>query len=62
VTISWVRTDPSMRVLILPAPGEQDDVLRAVKAGAIGYLVKSASPDSSGGVPPPRLPERVAGP
>jgi DNA-binding NarL/FixJ family response regulator len=38
-----VRSDPSVRVLVLSASGEQDDVLRAVKAGAIGYLVKSAS-------------------
>jgi DNA-binding NarL/FixJ family response regulator len=30
-------------VLILSASGEQDDVLAAVKAGATGYLVKSAS-------------------
>ena len=31
------------RVLVLSASGEQQDVLQAVKAGAIGYLVKSAS-------------------
>ena len=31
------------RVLILSASGEPDDVLEAVKAGATGYLVKSAS-------------------
>jgi DNA-binding NarL/FixJ family response regulator len=30
-------------VLILSASGEQQDVLDAVKAGATGYLVKSAS-------------------
>jgi DNA-binding NarL/FixJ family response regulator len=30
-------------VLILSASGEQQDVLEAVKAGATGYLVKSAS-------------------
>jgi DNA-binding NarL/FixJ family response regulator len=30
-------------VLILSASGEQADVLEAVKAGATGYLVKSAS-------------------
>ncbi len=30
-------------VLVLSASGEQDDVLDAVKAGASGYLVKSAS-------------------
>jgi DNA-binding NarL/FixJ family response regulator len=31
------------RVLVLSASGEQSDVLDAVKAGATGYLVKSAS-------------------
>jgi DNA-binding NarL/FixJ family response regulator len=31
-------------VLILSASGEQQDVLDAIKAGATGYLVKSASP------------------
>jgi DNA-binding NarL/FixJ family response regulator len=43
VTAELVRDDPSVRVLILSASGEQDDVLQAVKAGATGYLVKSAS-------------------
>lgn len=43
VTKSVLQTDPSARVLILSASGEQDDVLEAVKAGATGYLVKSAS-------------------
>ncbi len=32
-----------VRVLVLSASGEQADVLDAVKAGATGYLVKSAS-------------------
>jgi DNA-binding NarL/FixJ family response regulator len=31
------------RVLVLSASAEQDDVLQAVKAGASGYLLKSAS-------------------
>ncbi len=43
VTASVLKSDPSARVLILSASGEQDDVLEAVKAGATGYLVKSAS-------------------
>jgi DNA-binding NarL/FixJ family response regulator len=43
VTAELVREDPSVRVLILSASGEQGDVLEAVKAGATGYLVKSAS-------------------
>jgi DNA-binding NarL/FixJ family response regulator len=34
---------PQTRVLVLSASGEQADVLDAVKAGATGYLVKSAS-------------------
>ncbi len=34
---------PSMRVLVISASGEREDVLRAAKAGARGYLVKSAS-------------------
>ena len=33
------------KVLVLSASGEQADVLEAVKAGATGYLVKSASAD-----------------
>ena len=43
VTARLVKDDPTVRVLILSASGEQDDVLEAVKAGATGYLVKSAS-------------------
>ncbi|HSO64597.1 MAG TPA: response regulator transcription factor [Ornithinibacter sp.] len=35
--------DLPTRVLILSASGEQHDVLDAIKAGATGYLVKSAS-------------------
>lgn len=36
---------PEMLVLVISASGERDDVLRAIKAGAKGYMVKSASPD-----------------
>ena len=43
VTAAVLQQDPSARVLILSASGEQADVLEAVKAGATGYLVKSAS-------------------
>jgi DNA-binding NarL/FixJ family response regulator len=43
VTATLVKDDPSVRVLILSASGEQEDVLEAVKAGSTGYLVKSAS-------------------
>jgi DNA-binding NarL/FixJ family response regulator len=45
VTAQVLQHDPSARVLILSASGEQPDVLAAVKAGATGYLVKSASRD-----------------
>jgi DNA-binding NarL/FixJ family response regulator len=34
---------PETRILVLSASGEHADVLEAVKAGAAGYLVKSAS-------------------
>src|SRR4051812_36461148 len=36
---------PEVRVLMLSASGEQRDVLEAVKAGASGYLLKSAGRD-----------------
>ena len=45
VTAEIVRQDPAVRVLVLSASGEHSDVLSAVKAGATGYLVKSASRD-----------------
>ena len=45
VTAEVLQQDPAARVLILSASGEQADVLEAVKAGATGYLVKSASSD-----------------
>jgi DNA-binding NarL/FixJ family response regulator len=38
-----LATLPDTRILVLSASGEQQDVLAAVKAGASGYLVKSAS-------------------
>jgi DNA-binding NarL/FixJ family response regulator len=43
VTTRLVAADSDVRVLVLSASGEQHDVLEAVKAGATGYLVKSAS-------------------
>ncbi|GAA4185315.1 response regulator transcription factor [Streptosporangium oxazolinicum] len=36
-------SEPPPRVLVLSASGEQEDVLEAIKAGASGYLLKSAS-------------------
>ena len=38
-----LAAQPQTRVLVLSASGEHSDVLEAVKAGASGYLVKSAS-------------------
>jgi len=43
VTRGLRATHPAARVLVLSASGEQQDVLDAVKAGAVGYLLKSAA-------------------
>jgi DNA-binding NarL/FixJ family response regulator len=43
VTRGILATRPGTRVLILSASGEQQDVLDAVKAGATGYILKSAA-------------------
>jgi DNA-binding NarL/FixJ family response regulator len=43
VTQGILAACPGARVLILSASGEQQDVLDAVKAGAAGYLLKSAA-------------------
>jgi DNA-binding NarL/FixJ family response regulator len=40
-----VGPESGLRVLVLSASGEHADVLEAVKSGATGYLVKSASTD-----------------
>jgi DNA-binding NarL/FixJ family response regulator len=42
-TAAVLEVSPRSRVLVLSASAERDDVLQAVKAGATGYLVKSAS-------------------
>lgn len=42
-TAAVLEVSPSSKVLVLSASDEHDDVLQAVKAGALGYLVKSAS-------------------
>lgn len=44
VTEAIMREFPATNILVLSASGERGDVLRAVKAGAKGYLVKSAAP------------------
>ena len=38
-----VQKFPDIQVLVMSASGEREDVLRAMKSGARGYLVKSAS-------------------
>jgi DNA-binding NarL/FixJ family response regulator len=43
VTRALVAMDHVPRILVLSASGEHEDVLEAMKAGATGYLVKSAS-------------------
>ena len=43
VEVTRAVVGQGVRVLVLSASGEQADVLEAVKAGATGYLVKSAS-------------------
>jgi DNA-binding NarL/FixJ family response regulator len=42
-TARLVEEAPHVRVLVLSASGEEADVLEAVKAGASGYLLKSAT-------------------
>jgi DNA-binding NarL/FixJ family response regulator len=42
-TLRIAAEHPGVRVLVLSASGEEGDVLAAIKAGATGYLVKSAS-------------------
>ncbi|MCH9666559.1 MAG: response regulator transcription factor [Actinomycetia bacterium] len=42
-TAEVLQVSPDSRILVLSASDEHDDVLEAVKAGALGYLVKSAS-------------------
>ena len=43
VTAGLRAIRPAAHVLVLSASGEQQDVLDAVKAGAVGYLLKSAA-------------------
>jgi DNA-binding NarL/FixJ family response regulator len=45
VILGLLANQPATRVLVLSASGEQSDVLEAVKAGATGYLMKSAQRD-----------------
>jgi DNA-binding NarL/FixJ family response regulator len=43
VTRSLLAAHPSVRVLMLSASGARQDVLNAVTAGAVGYVLKSSS-------------------
>jgi DNA-binding NarL/FixJ family response regulator len=43
VEVTRAVVELGVRILVLSASGEQQDVLEAVKAGATGYLLKSAS-------------------
>ena len=47
-TAEVLTVSPSSKILVLSASDEHDDVLEAVKAGATGYLVKSASKSELG--------------
>ena len=47
-TAEVLTVSPSSKILVLSASDERDDVLEAVKAGATGYLVKSASKSELG--------------
>ncbi len=42
-TVAVLEKSPNSHVLVLSASSEREDVLEAVKSGASGYLVKSAS-------------------
>ncbi|KUI12008.1 two-component system response regulator [Mycobacterium sp. GA-1285] len=47
-TAEVLAVSPSSKILVLSASDEREDVLEAVKAGATGYLVKSASKQELG--------------
>jgi DNA-binding NarL/FixJ family response regulator len=42
------RTFPNTRVVILSMNADEDSVLKALRAGAVGYLVKTADPSELG--------------
>ena len=44
-TRAIIEESPHIKILVLSASAEESDVLEAVKAGASGYLLKSASSD-----------------
>jgi DNA-binding NarL/FixJ family response regulator len=44
-TRQLLEDDPAAQVVILTSFSERDEILRALDAGAIGYLLKDAEPD-----------------
>ena len=40
-----IREEPGARVLILTSFGDEKQIMASVKAGAVGYVLKDASPD-----------------
>lgn len=44
-TGSLISTDPDMKVLVLASSDEKSQVVDAIRAGASGYLLKTAAPD-----------------
>jgi DNA-binding NarL/FixJ family response regulator len=47
-TVRIVRSFPHTRVVILSMNADEDSVLKALRAGAVGYLVKTADPAELG--------------
>ena len=41
---AWQRNIPSVRVIILSMNAAEEYVLQALRAGAVGYLLKNVSP------------------
>ncbi|NUQ10920.1 MAG: response regulator transcription factor, partial [Gemmatimonadaceae bacterium] len=63
-TLSAIRTGhPSVRVIVMSAHAEEEYALRALKAGALGYVTKERSPDELRRMPPsPRTPSVISTP
>ncbi|GAB4447443.1 MAG: response regulator transcription factor [Anaerolineae bacterium] len=44
-TLEILQQNPQARILVLTSFGEDEQVMRAIRAGARGYLLKDSSPD-----------------
>jgi DNA-binding NarL/FixJ family response regulator len=57
------RLIPDVRVVVLTSFADEELVLRAIDAGAVGYLLEDAEPRTSSrpSAPPPRAARRSAG-